>query len=103
MFEGLAATREFGKDGIDRRSPNEWLWVLVPGCQEFVDRGDEIVDAEERITANAFVREFSKPAFNQVQPAAACGHIVDYKAAIFPQPGFDFGGAMGPVVVHDDV
>ena len=103
LFEGLAATGEFGHDGIDRRSPNEGLRIFIPHDKELVDRGDEVVDAEERITANAFVREFREPAFNQVQPAAACWHIVDYKAAMFPQPGFDFGGAMRPVVVHDDV
>jgi hypothetical protein len=99
----LATTRESGNDGIDRRSPNEWLRIFVPRGEELVDRGDEIVDAEERITANAFVREFSEPAFNQVQPAAACWHILDYKAGMFPQPGLDFGGAMRPLVVHDDV
>src|SRR4051812_12696251 len=45
-------------------------------------------------SANSFVGEFGEPAFNQVQPAAACGHIVDDKTTMFAQPVFDFGGAM---------
>ena len=104
---GTLAARAIYKDVRIQASclykPNEGLRIFIPHDKELVDRGDEIVDAEERITANAFVGEFREPAFNQVQPAAACWHIVDYKAAMFPQPGFDFGGAMRPVVVHDDV
>ena len=103
LFEGLAAPGEFGNDGVDGRSPKERLRVFVPRGQELVDRGNEFVDAEERITANAFVGEFSEPSLNQVQPAAAGWHIVDYKAAMFAQPTFDCGGAMSPIVVHDEV
>src|SRR3954464_7085957 len=79
LLEGLATTGEFGKDGIDRGSPNKRLRIFVPGGKELVDRSDKVSHAEERITANSFVGEFGEPAFNQVQPAAACGHIVDDK------------------------
>ena len=103
LLEGLPAAAEFGDDGIDRRRPNERLRIFVPGGQELVDGGDEFVDAEKRITANASVGEFSEPSLNQVQPAAARWHLVDYKAAMFAQPGLDFGSAMSPVVVHNDV
>jgi hypothetical protein len=103
LFDGLAATREFGNDEIDRGSPNKRFRLFVPCAKELVGGGDEIINAEETITANALVGEFGESTFNQVQPAAAYGHLVDYKAAMFPQPGFDFGSAMRSVVVRDNV
>ena len=37
---------------------------------------------KKRITADAFVGQFSEPSFNQVQPTATGGHIVDDKAGM---------------------
>jgi len=100
LFEGLAATGKFGNDGIDGRRPDEGFRVFVPGSKELVDGSDEISDAEESIAAQAFGGEFGEPAFNQVQPAAGCGHIVDDEAAMFLQPSLNFCGAVSPIVVH---
>ncbi|MDQ1469796.1 MAG: hypothetical protein QOJ99_1276 [Bryobacterales bacterium] len=70
LFEGLAATGEFGHNGIDGCSPDERLRVFVPGCRKFVDDGDEVPDAQEGIAADALVREFRNQRsirFNQLQ------------------------------------
>jgi hypothetical protein len=80
LFEGLAAAGEFGDDGIDGRSPDEGLGIFVPRGEEVIDGGDKFVDAEEGITADALVGEFSKPSLDQVQPTTAGGHIVDHEA-----------------------
>ena len=83
--------------------PNERLRIFVPRRQEVVDRGNEFLNAEERVAADAFVGEFGEPSLNQVQPTTAGWNIVDDKAAMFAQPCLDFGRSMSPVVVHHDV
>lgn len=103
LFKGLAAAGKFGNDGIDRRSPDERLGVFVPRGEEVIDGGDEFVDAEERITADAFVGEFGEPSLDQVQPTATGGHIVNRETGMFPQPGLNLWCTVSPVVVHDDV
>ena len=76
----MAAASEFGNDGIDGRSPDEGLWILVPRGEEVIDGGDQFFDAKEGIAADAFVGEFSEPSLDQVQPTATGGHIVDHEA-----------------------
>jgi hypothetical protein len=48
LFERLPTAGNFGKDGLDGRGPNERLGMLVPSGREFFDRGNQIVDAQER-------------------------------------------------------
>ena len=84
-------------------SPEEGLGIFVPRGEEVIDGCNKFVDAEEGITADAFVGEFGKPSLDQVQPTATGGDIVDHEAGMLPQPGFDLCSAVGPVVVHDDV
>jgi hypothetical protein len=43
----LAATGEFGDDGIDGSGLDEWLGFFVTSSQKFFDRGDEVMDAKE--------------------------------------------------------
>ena len=51
----MATTGEFGDNGIDGCGPDERLRAFVPGCQKFVDGGDEVPDVQEGIAADALV------------------------------------------------
>src|SRR5271157_5321605 len=84
-------------------SPEEGLRIFIPGRQELPDRGDELVDAVKRTAADPLAGQFRKPAFHQVQPTATGRHIVDHKAGMFLEPGFDLGMPVRTVVVHDQV
>jgi len=48
----LAATGEFGDDGIDGGGPDKWFGFFVPSGQKLFDRSDEILDAKERMAAD---------------------------------------------------
>ena len=43
---------------------------------------------------------FGEPAFNQVEPTATGGHIVDNKARMLGEPDFDVPMSVSAVVVH---
>ena len=74
--------------------------MLVPGREEFFNGGDQIGDVEKGTAADAFVGEFSKPAFNQVQPTATGGDIVDYVARMLREPSFNVRVPVRAVIVH---
>ena|SRR5688572_3142111 len=103
LFQGLTATSEFGNDRIHRSRPDKWPWILIPGGEKLSDSSFEIRDAEERVPADAFVGQFGEPALDEVQPAAAGGHVVDNKARMLAEPRFNVGVPVGAVVVHDEV
>jgi hypothetical protein len=55
LFQGLAATSEFGDDGLNCGGPDEGLGILVPGGQEVFNGGDKIIDTKKRTTTDALV------------------------------------------------
>jgi hypothetical protein len=61
LFESLAASGEFGNDGIHGSGPDEWFRIFVPGGEEIFNCDDQIVNAEKRIASDAFVGQFGKP------------------------------------------
>ena len=99
----MAATGEFSDDRIHSGSPHEWFGILVPSGQKFIDSGNKIVDAEERIAANALIGQFSKPALNQIEPTATSGHVMNDIARMLFEPRFHRGMPMSSVVVHHQV
>jgi hypothetical protein len=70
LFESLAAAGEFSHDRVDGGRPDEGFRIFIPRRQEFVDGGNEIVNAEKGAAPDAFVGKFCKPAFDQIQPTA---------------------------------
>jgi hypothetical protein len=64
LFKGLAATGEFGNDGIDGGGPDEWFGVFVPSGQKLFDGADEILDTQERVAADTLVGQFGELALN---------------------------------------
>jgi hypothetical protein len=77
--------------------------MFVPSGQEFLDRGNQIVNAQERTTADAFVGQFREPAFDQVQPTATGRDVVHREARMLRQPSLDLGRAVSAVIVHHQV
>ncbi len=70
LCQSLAASGEFGDDGIPRCGPDEGLGILVPGGEKIFNRGDKIVEAEKRIAPDALVGQFGNQRsikFSQLQ------------------------------------
>ena len=103
LFQGLAATGEFSDNRIHGGSPHEWFGIFVPSGQKLIDSGNKIVDAEERIAANAFIGQFSKPALNQIEPTVTGRHIVNDIARMLSEPRFHIGMPVSSLVVHYQV
>src|SRR5437763_14819133 len=103
LFVWLAAAGEVGKVRIDRGIPNEWLRMYVPYGYEVLKPGDQIVDAQERIAADALVGHFREPAFDQIQPTATGGDVVHHEAWTLRHPCLNLGCAMSAVIVHHQV
>ena len=88
MFKSLAASVEFGDNGFDCGRPVKGFGILIPGGQEFFNRGDQVIDAEKGISADAFVGQFCKPSLNEVKPAATGRHIVNNKVGCLSSQAF---------------
>src|SRR5208283_959814 len=82
VFQSLTASGKFGENRVDGRGPDKRFRLFVPDCQEFVNGGDQFVNAVKGSAANAFVGQLTKPALYQVQPTATGGHVVQDKAGI---------------------
>ena len=63
-----SSSLDFGDDFFGGFVPDERFRVLVPVFGPHLDGVDELVDAGEAVTAEAFVGEFFEPAFDEVQP-----------------------------------
>jgi hypothetical protein len=55
LFQSLATPGELGEDRIHGGCPDKRLRIFVPGGEELVNCGDEIVDTEKGIAADALV------------------------------------------------
>jgi hypothetical protein len=51
-------------DRFDGGRPNKGSRILIPGLQEFFDRGDHVGHAEERAATDAFAGQLSRPALH---------------------------------------
>ena len=103
MLQSLSAAGQFGDDGVHRGGPDERLWGFVPGSEEVVDGGLQVWHAAEGTTTDSLVRQFSKPAFHQIQSRAARGDEVHVEARMPLEPGLDLGVFVRGVVVRDQV
>src|ERR1700730_674032 len=68
-----------------------------------MDRFDEVFDALEGAAPNPFASDFSKPAFDQIQPGRTGGSEMQMKSSMALQPSLHFGMFVGGVVVHDQM
>ena len=77
--------------------------MFVPGRQELVDGGLEIVDIKERAASDSLVGQLGKPAFNEVKPTATGGHIMDHETGMPAEPCLYLRGTVSAVVIDHQV
>jgi hypothetical protein len=77
--------------------------MFVPGGEELVDRGLQIVDIEERATPDSLVGQLGEPAFNKVKPTATGGHIVDHETGMLAEPCLHLRGTVSAVIIDHQV
>ena len=68
LVEGGSSSFDFGDDLFGGLVPDEWFRVVVPVLGPQFNGVDELLNAGETVTAQAFVGEFFEPALNEVQP-----------------------------------
>lgn len=67
------------------------------------DSGDQGRNASETSSPETFLREFTKPAFNQIQPRTGRWSEVQMKTRMPLEPGFHAGMLMGAIIIHDQM
>ena len=65
-----------------------------------LDRFDKLFDALEAAAPNAFARDLSEPAFDQIQPRGTGRREMQMEPPMAFEPGLDFGMFMRGVVVN---
>ena len=103
LLEGLTTTSQFVDAGVDRGGPEKGLRVVVPRRQKFLDRGDQIVAAVKGVPADAFRRQFSTPAFHEVEPTGTGRHNVRNEPRMPVEPGSHRRMGVRAIVVHHQV
>ena len=103
LFQGLKAAREFGLNGLDGSCPDKGSRFVVPSVEEIDDGFLQIVDAEERTSANTFGSQFSEPAFDEIEPTGTGGHKVRDETRMSFEPGDGLRMLMRTVVIHHQV
>jgi len=71
--------------------------------QVIFDGGDQFRYAPKDTASDTLVGDFTKPAFDQVQPGTGSWDEVQMESRMTPNPGFDSPMFVGPVIVHDQM
>jgi hypothetical protein len=80
---------EFRKDLINLLHPDEGFGFPIMNEDIFVNCLDQIRNAGECPSSNPFPHQFSKPAFDHVQPGGARRREVEMKTRVSGEPLFD--------------
>src|ERR1035437_4520843 len=88
---------------LDAGGPDEGLRGVVVGGDELLDGGDQLRYARKDSATNAFVGQFAKPPFDQIEPGRRGRSEVQMKARVLGQPPVDLRMFVRPVVVQDHV
>src|ERR1035437_8822815 len=102
-LQSLPAAREFLRDGFDRRGPDEWLRIVIPGLEERLDGSLEAPHALEHAPPDRLAVQMAEPALDQVQPTGTCRDEVEHEARMTFEPIPHIFVLMGSVVVHDEM
>src|SRR5271157_3221142 len=86
LFQGLTAAGELFHDRVHGGSPNKGLGIVVPRLQELHDGLLQLLHAEKNTATHPFARQFSKPAFHQIEPTRTGGYKVTDEAGMPLQP-----------------
>jgi len=74
-----AAAGELSQEGFDGSPPYEGFEILIPSLEELCNSGDQVGHAGERVATDTLGGEFSRPALDEVEPAATGGHEVNHE------------------------
>lgn len=94
---------DFGEDLINLLHPDERPGFLIIDPDIFMNRPNQFFNAGEGSSSNPFPRQFSKPAFDHVQPRRTRRREVKMKTRVLGQPVFDDRVGVGPIVIQDQM
>src|SRR6266446_9892255 len=83
--------------------PDKRLGSIVVSGDELLDGCDQIGNTREDSATDALVGQFTKPAFDEVEPGRRGRGEVQVEARMLGQPGLDLRMLVRPVVVEDHV
>ena len=94
---------DFSEDLINLLHPDKGFRLLIMESNIFFDRFDQIRDAGECPSSDPFPGQFSKPAFDHVQPRRTRRREMEMKTRVFSQPLFDDRVGMRSIIIQDQM
>ena len=103
MLEALATSFDLGEDAFHACGPCVGYGFIVPSREEFIDGTLQFIDTAEDTAPNGLLFEFSKPAFDEIEPTGTGRNKVKHEAGPLAHPRAHSRVTMDGIVIEDQV
>src|ERR1700739_40342 len=103
LLQSLSTARQFFHDRFHGSGPDKRFGIFIPSREKLSDGFFQITDVEKRTSANTLPRQFTKPAFYQVQPTRTGWYEMKHETRMLFPPGLNLLLFVGAIVVHHQV